>query len=139
MESTLLMSVAAILSFVIFYVLEQKTWLHHLESNYALSYLWEFDVWQVGTAVVIGFTSSAICLGLLLTIGIVKQILLRIKMRCDATKFLSGTIVICTLGGFINGIPFLFFIFLIISPHRNFGICCSIVIWKWTSNQCFCD
>lgn len=103
MESTLLMSVAAILSFVIFYVLEEKTWLDHLESNYALSYLWEFDVWQIGTAVVIGFTSSAICLGLLLTIGIVKQIMFRIKMRCDATKFLSGTIVICTLGGFING------------------------------------
>lgn len=103
MESTLLMSVAAILSFVIFYVLEEKTWLSHLESNYALSVLWEFDVWQVGTAVVIGFISSAICLGLLLTIGIVKQILLRIKMRCDATKFLNGTIVVCTLGGFING------------------------------------
>lgn len=103
MESTLLMSIGAILSFVIFYVLEEKTWLDHLHANYVLSAYWEFDVWQIGTAVIIGFISSAVCLGLLLTIGIVKQILLRIKERCKATKFLNGTIVICTLGGLING------------------------------------
>ena len=103
MESTLLMSIASILSFVIFYVLEEKTWLEHLNANYILSYLWEFDVWHIGTSVIIGFVSSAVCLGLLLSIGIVKQILLRIKERCNTTKFLNGTIVICTLGGLING------------------------------------
>ncbi len=106
MESTLLMSVAAILSFVIFYVLQEKTWIDHLNAVYTLSYLWEFEVWHIGTAVVIGFVSSAICLALLLVIGIVKQILLRIKQRCDASKILNGTIIVCTLGGFINGVVF---------------------------------
>lgn len=110
MESTLLMSVAAIMAFIIFYQLEEKTWLERLTPNYTLSALWEFDLWHCSTAVVIGLVSSGASLGILLSIGIVKQILFRIQERCDRTGFLNGQMVISTLGGLIIGTLSLLFI-----------------------------
>ena len=103
MESTLLMAVPAIMAFIVFYGLEEKTYLERTEANYFLSVNWEFELWQCATAVVIGTVCSASSLCILVCVGIVKQILLRIKDKCDATKFLSGTIVIATIGGFVIG------------------------------------
>jgi hypothetical protein len=103
MESTLLMSVSAIMAFIVFFQLEEKTWLERLTPSYTLSAMWEFDLWHCSTAVVIGFVSSGCSLGILLSIGIVKQILFRIKEKCDARGFLNGQIVISTLGGLIIG------------------------------------
>lgn len=104
MESTLLLSVAAVTSFLVFYQLEEKTWLERQERNYRLSVNWEFEQWQCGTAVVIGLISSASSMLILITIGLVKQILLRIQERCDRTGFLNGMICVATLGGFIIGV-----------------------------------
>lgn len=103
MESTLLMSVSAIMAFIVFYQLEQKTWLERLTPNYTLSALWEFDLWHCSTAVVIGLVASGCSLGILLSIGIVKQILFRIQEKCDKTMILNGQMVISTLGGLVIG------------------------------------
>lgn len=111
MESTLLMSVAAIMAFIVFYQLEEKTWLERLTPNYTLSALWEFDLWHCSTAVVIGLVSSGCSLGILLSIGIVKQILFRIQDKCDRTGILNGQIVISTLGGLLIGMRSFFSIF----------------------------
>jgi hypothetical protein len=103
MEATLLMAVPAIVAFLIFYALEEKTYLDRMEPNYFLTINWEFEMWQCGTAVVIGMVCSASSLCILVGVGVVKQLLLRIKDKCDSTKFLSGTIVIATIGGFVIG------------------------------------
>ena len=103
MEATLLMAVPAIISFIVFYAIEEKTYLERMDTSYFLSMNWEFELWQCGTAVVIGVICSASSLCILVAVGIVKQLLLRIKDKCDSMKFLSGTIVIATLGGFIIG------------------------------------
>mmetsp|Transcript_22329 Transcript_22329/g.32522 ORF Transcript_22329/g.32522 Transcript_22329/m.32522 type:complete len:546 (-) Transcript_22329:316-1953(-) len=103
MESTLLMGIPAIISFIVFYALEEKTYLERLSPFYQLSMNWDFQMWQCGTAVIIGLVSSASSLCLLLGVGIVKQILLRIKDRCDRSGVLSGTIVIATIGGVAIG------------------------------------
>ncbi|CAE7623087.1 unnamed protein product, partial [Symbiodinium microadriaticum] len=92
------------MAFIVFYGLEEKTYLERMDANYFLSVNWEFELWQCATAVVIGTVCSASSLCILVAVGIVKQILLRIKDKCDATKFLSGTIVIATLGGLVIGI-----------------------------------
>ena len=98
MESTLLMSIGGIMSFIVFYSLENKTYLEHLEANYRISMNWEFELKHCGVAVIIGFLSSILSLMTLLTVGITKQILFRIEERCKAMK-IPGKIVVCTLGG----------------------------------------
>mmetsp|Transcript_8625 Transcript_8625/g.12872 ORF Transcript_8625/g.12872 Transcript_8625/m.12872 type:complete len:390 (-) Transcript_8625:250-1419(-) len=104
MEATLLMSVSAILSFIMFYQLEDETWLERLTPNYTLSMNWEFEMWHCGSAVVIGLVASGSSLCILIAVGIVKQILMRIQERCDSTKFINGMIFVSTLGGFVIGI-----------------------------------
>ena len=103
MESTLLMSVGAIFAFVVFYQLEEKSWLDRLTPNYFLTTAWEFEMWHCASGAVIGLVASGSSLCILLTIGIVKQILLRIQERCDRSGFLNGMIVVSTLGGFVVG------------------------------------
>ena len=103
MESTLLMSIPAIISFIVFFTLQEFTWIEMIDDNYQLSMNWKFEKWHCGAAVVIGMASAGLALITLLGVGIVKQILLRIKQRLDNTK-LNSTIVIATLGGFLVGL-----------------------------------
>ena len=103
MESTLLMSIPAIASFMVFFSIQDYTWINEIEANHQLSMHWKFEKWQCGAAVLIGMTSAAISLISLLGVGLVKQVLLRIKQRVDNTK-LNGTIVVATLGGFLIGL-----------------------------------
>lgn len=103
MESTLLMSVGAIFAFVVFYQLEERSWLERLVPNYRLTYNWEFEMWQCASAAVIGLVAAGSSLVILISIGIVKQILLRIQERCDKTGFINGMIFVSTLGGLIVG------------------------------------
>jgi len=103
MESTLLMSIPAIASFLVLYTLSEYTWIEDLNANHTLSMHWKFEKWQCGAAVLMGMVAAGISLISLLGVGIMKQLLLRIKMRVDNTK-LSGTIFICTLGGFLIGL-----------------------------------
>jgi hypothetical protein len=103
MESTLLMSVGAIFAFVVFYQLEERSWLERLVPNYTLTYNWEFEMWQCASAAVIGLVGAGSSLVILISIGVVKQILLRIQERCDKTGFINGMIFVSTLGGLIVG------------------------------------
>ena len=64
---------------------------------------WVFDTWNCGTAVVFGIISSTLALMTLLTIGITKQLLGRVKARVNNSRFLNGTIVVAVLGGLIIG------------------------------------
>jgi len=102
MESTLLMSMGGIVSFLVFYSIENDTYIEHLEANYMISYLWEFELRDCWIAVIIGLMSSFIALVTLITIGICKQLLMRIEERCKAAG-IPGKIVICTIGGICVG------------------------------------
>jgi H+/Cl- antiporter ClcA len=103
MESTLLMSIPAIASWMVLFTLQEYTWINEIEPNHFLSMHWKFEKWQCGAAVIMGMVAAALSLVSLLGVGLMKQLLLRIKMRVDTTK-LSGTIVISTLGGFLIGL-----------------------------------
>jgi H+/Cl- antiporter ClcA len=103
MESTLLMSIPAIASFMVFFSLQEFTWINEIDANHQLSMNWKFEKWQCGAAVLIGIVAAAISLVSLLGVGLMKQVLLRIKERVDGTK-LNGTIVVATLGGFLVGL-----------------------------------
>lgn len=103
MESTLLMSIPAIASFLVLYTLTEYTWINEVNADHTLSMHWKFEKWQCGAAVLMGMVAAGIALISLLGVGLMKQLLLRIKMRVDGTK-LSGTIFICTLGGFLIGL-----------------------------------
>lgn len=103
MESTLLMSVPAIASFMVFFAIQKYTWIEEIEANHQLSMHWKFEKWQCGAAVLIGMTSAGVSLISLVGVGLVKQVLLRLKQRVDNTK-LNSTIFIATLGGFLIGL-----------------------------------
>ena len=96
------MSIGAITSFLIFYGLENATYLEHLDANYYLSQKWEFELKDCGVAVVIGAFSSVLALMTLLTVGITKQLLLRIEQKVKAVG-LPSKIIVCTIGGICIG------------------------------------
>jgi H+/Cl- antiporter ClcA len=62
MESTLLMSIPAICSFLVFFALEGHTWIEKIDANYQLSMAWDFELWHCGAAVLIGAASAGIAL-----------------------------------------------------------------------------
>lgn len=103
MESTLLMSIGAISAFVVFYAIEDYTYLESLDPNYQLSANWTFKLKHCGVAVIFGALSAVIALMTLLTVGITKQVLYRIEQRISE-KGLPGKIFVCTLGGVMIGI-----------------------------------
>lgn len=102
MESTLLMSIGAIASFIVFYMLEDYTYLESLEASYQLSMNWEFETKHCGVAIIFGALSSVIALMTLLTVGITKQVFYRIEERCNKLG-LPGKIIVCTIGGLCIG------------------------------------
>jgi H+/Cl- antiporter ClcA len=107
MESTLLMSIGAISSFLVFYMLEDYTYLEPLKANYQLSMNWEFETKHCGVAIVIGALSSVIALMTLLIVGITKQVFYRIEERCNKVG-LPGKIIVCTIGGLCIGNTYIF-------------------------------
>jgi hypothetical protein len=115
MESTLLLSVSSIVSWSVFFGMQGLTWIEALEASpkiYALSYLWDFKMKHCAHAIVFGCVSAGLALCVLVSIGIVKQLLYRIKDKVAQIPFLSAEIVMATLGGFLIGI-YLLPIFLI--------------------------
>lgn len=111
MESTLLMSIGAIVSFLVFYTLEDYTYLEALEANYLLSMNWEFETKHCGIAIVMGFLSAVVALVTLLIVGITKQVFYRIEERLNS-RGLPGKIVICTIGGLCIGRHLLVFVYI---------------------------
>ena len=62
MESTLLLSIPAICSFLVFYAIEDYTWIDKIDANYQLSSKWNFEMWHCGAAVLIGMSSAVIAM-----------------------------------------------------------------------------
>lgn len=103
MESTLLMSIAAISSFILYYGIMEETYLEPLAANYVLSANWEFSLMDCLPAGVVGIVAAATSLTILISIGVCKQLFFRLKRRCNETKFLNGDIVVGIVGGFLIG------------------------------------
>jgi uncharacterized membrane protein len=96
------MSMGAIVSFIIFYAIENETYIEHLDPMYLISFKWEFELRDCWMAVIIGLMSSFISLLTLLMIGICKQLLMRIEEKCKA-RGIPGKIIVCTIGGICIG------------------------------------
>jgi len=103
MESTLVLSSGAIVSFLVYYSLVDDTYIQSISSNGALLALdWEFNEWNCLTAFVIGIVSAALGIVMILFIGITRQILNRIRIRLQANPFLATVLPSC-LAGFAIG------------------------------------
>ncbi len=103
MESTLLMSMGAIISFIIFFTFQPYTYIDALDADYKISANWEFETKHCGYAVVFGVLSACIAMMTLLTIGITKQIFYRLEERLKAKK-LPAKLITCTIGGICIGL-----------------------------------
>lgn len=104
MECLTVLSVPAIVSFAVFYSLGPEAYLPSLDANYFLSSSWEFELFHCWYGLMIGIISGCVCLLQLLSVGICKQLFVRLRQRLDGTKFLSGTILAPTVGGLILGL-----------------------------------
>jgi H+/Cl- antiporter ClcA len=90
MESTLVMSCGACVSFMVYYALVDQTYIESLSSHGAIFALrWDFKESHCFTAIVIGIVSAGLGIVIMLGIGITKQILNRIRMRLQHNKLLS--------------------------------------------------
>ena len=102
MEGILVLSSSALCAFVVYYFLLGYTDVHYYSTSYLLSYSWTFDLYQCGTAFLIGIVSGIIGLTAIIVIGICRQIFARIKLRLERNKFFLN-IVPPVLGGLIVG------------------------------------
>lgn len=104
MESIIVLSFSGILSFVIMYVLSEKTYLEHIKPDLLLAYTWEFSEWQCGTGFIVGVISGATSLVCVFFIGICKQVFLRMRARLGTRSKFLATVVPPTLGGLFIGL-----------------------------------
>ena len=104
MEVLTVLSVPAIISFAMFYSIGPLAYLPTLEAVYGLSELWEFELIHCLYGFIIGAISGFICLLQLISVGVCKQVFVRLRQRCDATKFISGTIISPAIGGLVLGL-----------------------------------
>ena len=102
MESIAILSCGACTAFVVYYWLIEYTWVEHVERQLFLTYSWDFEISQVGTAVCIGLLSGVISLVQVIMIGICKQIFTRIRLRLERNKFLQNVLP-PLIGGLIVG------------------------------------
>jgi H+/Cl- antiporter ClcA len=104
MESVVSMSVAACISFVMFYQYCNYFELEHFtQAGVALSVDWQYSNNQCGMAILIGIVSAGICLLVVIFMGIMRQIFNRIRDKVDLMTPLNGTIVCAVLGGVLVG------------------------------------
>eukprot|EP01032_Pedospumella_encystans_P020341 gene20341-23105_t len=90
MESSTILSIGAVVCFVVYYEMVTSSYIEHVSTNgIKLSSQWlEYEDWMVGTGFVIGVVSAALCFMILLTIGVTKQLFNRIRSRL-ANPFLQ--------------------------------------------------
>ena len=103
METAAACTYPAMVGFAVYYTLSEIAYLPHFEPSYKLSENWEFELKHILYGIVIGIISGLLCLLQLIAVGVFKQVFIRIRQRCDATGFISGTIVSPVLGGLILG------------------------------------
>lgn len=100
MESILVMSIPAIISYMVYYSLVNDSFESLVSSEGIIfSIAWEYNLWNCGTAVILGVVCAALGLCLMLFIGITKQIFNRIRMRLSFNRFLQ-----CVIPPFIGGL-----------------------------------
>jgi hypothetical protein len=82
-----------------------------------------YQNWQVATGFIIGVVSAALCLLVVLTIGVTKQLFSRLRMRLAHNKFLKEVLP-PTVGGIIIGdnVFFSLLLFVLWRIHR----CCKL-------------
>jgi H+/Cl- antiporter ClcA len=109
MESIVILSSAAFTGFLIYYAILNDygntlgvDLLNAKKYNFIVAFQWDFELWQCGTAFLIGITSGVIVLSAIIVIGITRQIFARIRMRLERNKFLQN-IVPPIIGGVIIG------------------------------------
>jgi H+/Cl- antiporter ClcA len=108
MESTIVLSFAAIVSFSVYYALIDRTYLEHYSDNSAiLSAQWleqeGFQGHNCTTGFIIGIVSAFISFYVVVSIGFCKQIFTRIRLRIgNRNKFLAK-IIPPVIGGLIIG------------------------------------
>lgn len=77
MESTLVMSCGACVSFMLYYALVDMTYIESLSSHGAVFALkWDFDESHCFTAITIGIVSAGLGIVIMLGIGITRQVCL---------------------------------------------------------------
>ena len=102
MEGILVLSSSALCAFVFYYWILDYTYVDRYDTSYVLSYTWDFDLYQCGTAFLIGIVSGAIGLTSIIFIGICRQIFGRIRFNLERNKFLRN-ILPPVIGGLIIG------------------------------------
>jgi len=107
MESTVLMSIGAFITFALFYELQGVTYLEHISVNAAyLSTTWledpGYQSWQLMTGFIVGVISAALGLVIFISLGLVKQIFARLRNALAFNSFLKEVVPV-TLAGVIIG------------------------------------
>lgn len=102
MESIVILSAGACVAFVMYFWLIPYTKIELMKRQLFLTYSWDFEVYQCGTAVVIGIISGLISLTQVIIIGICKQIFTRIRLRLERNKFWQN-VMPPIVGGLIVG------------------------------------
>lgn len=103
MESVILLSCGACVSFLVYYSLMEYTYLERVETSDRLASNWEFEETQCFTGFVFGIVCGALCLTSLICVGIVKQVFARLKQRLESIGPNVGTILCPMIGGLIVG------------------------------------
>eukprot|EP01033_Poteriospumella_lacustris_P006619 gene6619-4769_t len=107
MESTIILSISAMVGFVIYYELIEPTYLEYAENSGAiLAIEWlemGYSSWQIGTGIMIGLVAGGLCTMVMITIGITKQIFQRMRLRLARAPFLQEVLP-PTIGGLIIGL-----------------------------------
>eukprot|EP00605_Chrysophyceae_sp_TOSAG23-4_P001239 GSChrysophyteH1.ASY1.ANO1.1350.1 assembled CDS len=103
MESIVILSTGAVVSFVLYYWLVEYTEVEYFQRQFFLTYSWNFELSQCGTAVFIGIISGVISLTQVIVLGICKQIFTRIRLRLERNSFMQN-IIPPVLGGLLIGV-----------------------------------
>ena len=128
MEAVIVLSFASIVAFAVFYGIEPYTAISRVDSQldddlvdkvgkrsqgssltndvaaYYYSLQWNFVEVQVGIAVLLGILCAGIAFCLIVTMGVCKQIFIRIKLRLYPISTVLGTILPPIIGGLIIGL-----------------------------------
>lgn len=103
MESIVILSSSALCSFVMYYFVLEYSFVDLYSASYVLSFTWDFDLYQCGTAFIIGVVSGVIGLLSIIIIGICRQIFARIRLRLARNKFLQA-VTPPVIGGLVVGL-----------------------------------